>query len=219
MSFKRFHESIEWPDIEGIEAFDFSVDGGGRDLVTDMLADLDSPVMVEVGAFLCGSTLQWLRANPTLRIISIDPWYDGDGPADLLERYNSNPVFDPCFSKISDRRSFIESVRRNGLYKSALANVAEYRDRVAPMRALSPDALMTLAKEWGVQPDAVYIDANKVGDDLRSAHQLWPNARLCGDDWTWGADQGYPMQTAVKEFVKDVGQRVEDRRATWLIHA
>ena len=68
MSFKRFHESIEWPDIEGIEAFDFSVDGGGRDLVTDMLADLDSPVMVEVGAFLCGSTLQWLRANPTLRI-------------------------------------------------------------------------------------------------------------------------------------------------------
>lgn len=219
MGFEEFRQSVEWPDLTGIEAFDFAVDGGGRDLVTDMLSNMDSPLLIEVGAFLCGSTLQWLRSNPSLRVIAVDPWYDGDGAADTLQRYATNPVFDPCFGKIADRQAFVDSVRQHGVYKSALANIRAYADRIAPMRAKSPAALSELASRWGVRPDVVYIDANKVGDDLTEAHRLWPHARLCGDDWTWGADQGYPMQQAVNGFVKKTGQTVEARRATWLLHA
>jgi hypothetical protein len=69
-----------------------------------------------------------------------------------------------------------------------------------------------------VEPDIVYIDAGKLKADLDAAYRLFPNAFLCGDDWAWGEEQGYPMQKAVKEFVAEHGYRVEAERQTWVIH-
>jgi len=69
----------------------------------------------------------------------------------------------------------------------------------------------------GVRPDLIYFDSNKVLDDLRVCRELFPAAILCGDDWTWGKDQGYPVQVAVNDFCHRYGLTVTARRATWII--
>jgi hypothetical protein len=202
------------PDVSDVDAYYFSLDGGGRDLVADVLRSLGSATMVEIGCFLCGSTIQWLEAAPQLTVVGVDPWTANF--AAILERYRNNPTFDSCFAKVPDRDAFIDSVRRHGPFKSALANVAAYGERFVPVRAESPRILTELS-ELGAAPDIIYFDSNKLLDDLEVAHRLFPQARLCGDDWTWGAEQGYPVRAAVRSFCEAHGARFEARRATWMI--
>jgi len=217
MSFKVLHEATPWPSIDSIKPYHFPVDGGGRELVFDIIQSFKEPLMIEIGCFLCGSTTQWLNSSNQLKVIGVDPWPDGDSIRPILERYNDNPVFDPCFSQIEDRDEFIKSATDNGFYRTALANISKYRDRFVPFRGKSPTVLQTLKDEWHIDPHIIYIDANKVSDDLEVSHQLFPDALLCGDDWTWGKDQGFPMRKAVYAFIEKHGFEVEARRATWAI--
>lgn len=204
------------PATEGIPEFYFSLDGGGRDLIIDAIRSHDVHLMIEVGSFLCGSTLQWFEASSALTIIGIDPW--AANFASILERYRENPVFDPCFSRIEHRGEFIDSIRQHGPFLSAMANVRNHADRFIPVRASSPEVLQELAA-LSVMPDMIYFDSNKLLDDLRVARRLFPAATLCGDDWTWGADQGYPVQTAVRSYCEEFGLRYRAKRATWIIDA
>jgi hypothetical protein len=98
---------------------------------------------------------------------------------------------------------------------SALANLRAYADRFVPVRAQSPQVLHELAS-LGVQPDIIYFDSNKLLDDLQVARRLFPSARLCGDDWTWGADQGYPVRATVMAFCQQHGLAIRADRATWI---
>lgn len=202
------------PDVEGVKDYYFSLDGGGRNIITDALRENDVKVMLEIGSFLCGSTIQWLDSKHDLIVVGVDPW--SANFSDILDRYAVNPVFDPCFSRISDRREFVDSVRRHGGEVSALANVRRYGDRFFPVKAESPGVLPTLA-DFGLRPDLVYFDSNKVLDDLNICRELFPNAILCGDDWTWGADQGYPVRIAVGQFCEQHNLKVHAERATWMI--
>lgn len=208
-------EQYAIPRIDGVVPFYFALDGGGRDLIVEAMWAHEVRTMVEIGCFLCGSTIQWLKARPELEIVGIDPW---SGRWDtILERYVDNPVFESCWSGIGDRQAVIASVRENGAFRSAMANVQLYRDRFFAVPGRSPEELHTL-KTLGVAPDMLYFDSEKVLDDLVVAHQLFPGAILCGDDWTWGKDQGYPVRKAVHAFCNDHGYEVEARRATWLLH-
>jgi hypothetical protein len=202
------------PSTAGIQSFCFSLDGGGRDLVTDAIRDNGIQLMIEIGSFLCGSTLQWMEASDDLTVIGVDPWRADF--ASFLDRYRDNKVFDSCFSKISDRHEFIESVRNHGPFLSAMANIRKHGDRFFPVRAESPAVLYELAA-LSVKPEMIYFDSNKLLNDLTIARGLFPRARLCGDDWSWGAGQGYPVQTAVRSFCEEFGLHVRAKRATWII--
>lgn len=202
------------PDTAGIQPYYFSLDGGGRELVVQSIRSQPVQLMVEIGSFLCGSTIQWLAASDDIQVIGVDPW-DANFAA-ILERYKDNKVFDPCFAKIPDREEFIASVRQHGPYTSAMANVNRYRERFIPVRARSPQVLSELA-DLGVSPDMIYFDSNKLLDDLQVAMSLFPGTTLCGDDWTWGADIGFPVQTAVKAFCAEHRLTYRAARATWII--
>lgn len=204
------------PDTSGVPSFYFSLDGGGRDLIVAALHEHRVELMVEVGSFLCGSTIQWLQACPALKVVAVDPW--SANFATILDRYRDNPVFAPCFAKIDDRSAFIESVRRHGSYVSALANVRSFGERFVPVRASSPEVLPVL-EGLGVRPQLLYFDSNKVLDDLGAAFELFPEAVLCGDDWTWGADQGFPVQVAVNAFCSRHGFKVRAKRQSWIIES
>ena len=197
-----------------IRPYVFSLDGGGREMVVDMLRDRNARTMVEVGVFLGGSTRQWLESKKDLTVIGVDPW--AMDAAATLERYLAASYADKVFAQIDDRQEFIDSVRRNGVYESCLANLAEFGNRFVPVRGYSPEALHEL-KRSGVEPDVIYIDSIKHGEDLDVSHDLWPNAILCGDDWTWGAEQGFPMRTAVESFCQRHGYNVRADRATWMV--
>lgn len=210
----RLREKYPAPQIDGIGSYYFSLDGGGRELIIDAIKENDVKVMLEIGCFLCGSTLQWLQGDSDVKIIGVDPWeakfYE------ILERYDGNPVFEPCFSEIDDRKEFIDSVRNNGPFVSAVANVHEYLGRFIPVKGFSPGIMHDLF-HLGVQPDLVYFDSNKILDDLEVARSLFPKAIICGDDWTWGADQGYPVRKAVYAYCDKYGVEVRSDRATWLL--
>jgi len=203
-----------WPDVEGVPAYDVALDGGGRELIDALLFAFDIRLMLEVGCFLNGSVKRWLERHSDLCIVGVDTW--DDAYLDTVDRHIRSPVMTPSYAKVGDRAAFVDALRRHGLYRSALAAVADHRDRFIPVQGASPDALHTL-KAHGAEPGLIYIDADKKAEDLVVAHTLWPDAILCGDDWSWGADQGYPMQTIVNAFAAEHGMEAFAVRATWML--
>ena len=73
----RLRELYPAPNIDGIKSWYFALDGGGRDLIVDVIQAQRPEIMLEIGCYLCGSTRQWLDADPDLKVIGVDPW---DGP-------------------------------------------------------------------------------------------------------------------------------------------
>ncbi len=210
----ELRERYPIPDTSGIKNYYFSLDGGGRKLVTEIITRENISVMIEIGCFLCGSTIDWLKTSSHIKVIGIDHW-NLDIEA-ILERYQNNPVFDPCFSKISHREEFIKSSIENGAFKSAMANIKQFSTRFFPVREKSPEALYVLY-ELGINPGLIYIDSDKVMGDLDVCRKLFPDAILCGDDWTWGEHKGFPVQKAVQEFCKRTNSVPLVDLATWVI--
>ncbi|MDY6938071.1 MAG: hypothetical protein SWY16_10435 [Cyanobacteriota bacterium] len=215
MQLNTLKEKYPFPLIQGVKPFYFSLDGGGRETIIKEIQEQNIELVLEIGSFLCGSTIQWLESSNSLTVIGVDPW-EGNF-ASILDRYNKNPIFDSCFQKIEDRQEFIQSVCNNGPYLSALANVKKYKERFIPIQAYSPKALYEIAS-MGITPQLIYFDSNKVLDDLDVCMELFPEAILSGDDWTWGAERGFPVQKAVKEFCQQHKFSFTAKRATWMIH-
>ncbi len=214
MSLEDLRRAHPWPDIEGVPSYRFSLDGGGRRHVVDLIARTKPKVLVEVGCFLCGSALTWLEADPELTLIGIDPWA---GNWDThMERWLGMSWANVVFRDVGDIDAFLDNLRRYGPFRSAVANVRDHKDRFIPIKGFSPAALQVIA-DAGVVPDIVYIDAGKIAVDLEEAHRLFPTAHLCGDDWGWGPEKGYPMRQVVESFAAEHGLNIVAERQTWLL--
>ena len=203
-----------WPELPvGVDPFYLSLDGGGRELITDVICDRGITLMVEIGCFLCGSTRQWLDASPDLTVIGVDPW--GGNWSVYLRQLAAKG--NPSMKTLPDPLATAVTIQRHGNYLLALNNIRDHRERFIPVRQNSPDALHYL-RERRVRPQLIYIDATKREDELWVANELFPKAILCGDDWNWPNDQGrFQMQEHVQRFVDEHGFSVEARAATWLI--
>lgn len=211
-----------WPEFGygEIEPFYLPLDGGGRggrEIIVEAIVAHKIELMVEVGCFLCGSTLQWLRAAETLTVIGVDRW-DSNWAA-----YIENMALDPLRARtvfhLTDKQieSIVANLRRHGNFCMALNNVRLYKSRFIPVRRSSPEALSYL-KSRGIQPQLIFIDAGKERDDLDVAHELFPDAFLCGDDWLWPDETGLlRMQENVKAFAAEHGFEVRSARQSWLL--
>jgi predicted O-methyltransferase YrrM len=175
----------------------------GRDLIENLIRERRVSVLVEIGSFLGGSALRWLRASPDLVVVAVDPWQDGWagdylaglGYPDQRERLNAS----------------------DGLFEMFLRNVQPFAGRVVPVRAASPPVLDQLAA-LGLQPDLVFIDATKLTGDLATASELWPEAILTGDDWSFGGDNSArPMREIVQRFAERRHLAVVRKSETWVI--
>ena len=206
-----------WPELPlSVEPFYLSLDsldGGGRHLITDLIREQRINLMLEIGCFLCGSTRQWLAASPDLVVIGVDPW-DGNWSRYIREMAAEK---DHMLDELSDPMALADTVQRYGNYSLALNNVRDHRDRFIPVRRRSPEALRYL-KARAIRPELVYIDAFKSDEDLWVAHELFPKAVLCGDDWTWQDEAGrYRMREHVEHFVDEKGFEVHAEGATWIV--
>ena len=222
LGLKALARDNPWPEFGygEIEPFFLALDAngrGGREIVLEVIRENNISLMLEIGSFLCGSTLQWLRASDQLTVIGVDPW-DGNW-AVYIERLALDPVMSRHVWHLTDKQvqTIVADLRRYGNFCVAMNNIRLYKQRFYPVRRRSPDALGYLHAR-GIVPELIYIDAGKHREDLEVAFKLFPKAVLCGDDWLWPDPSGVlRMQEHVKSFAAEHGFEVRASRQTWLL--
>ncbi|MCJ9427895.1 hypothetical protein [Kordiimonas marina] len=197
-----------------MRAWDYTLGGGGRELVDEIILTGKPKVMLEIGCFLCASAKRWLSLDPDLTVVGIDPW--DDGLIEQCKRYVGRPGLTRAYPDMETQEQFARDIETQGPFLTALANLKGFEDRFIPVRAYSPDVLPAL-KDAGLEPELIYIDATKKADDLEVSHALWPNARITGDDWHWARTKGYPMRRTVNDFADKHGFTVTADHATWVL--
>lgn len=214
-AFHSLHENTTWPDTEGVQPWDYTLGGRGRELVDKVIQEVEAGLLLEIGCFLCASTRRWLTKHPQLKVIGVDPWDD-----DLIRqvgRYIGRPNLTRKYPERATQMRMLADITNNKPFPTAMANVVEFNDRFIPYRGLSPNALREL-KDAGIEPDVIYIDCDKKPDELEVSHALWPSARITGDDWHWSRTKGYPMRQVVYAFAEKHGFSVEAEGATWILN-
>ncbi len=192
-----------WPnDCPAVAPIDWALDGGGRHLVLEMIEKHSVRVIVEIGAFLGGSVKMWLAASPEIVVVAVDPWKD---PWEDFARNSGRPASEA-----------LQLDEPGGGYRTFLRNFWEERHRVIPIRGKSPDKLHDLHAA-GLRPDLVYIDSDKSGRELEVCEALFPGAIICGDDWLWAPEQGYPIRRPVQTFCRNHGRYLRVDHHTWVI--
>ncbi len=214
-AFETLAAKHPWPDTTGVTAWDYTLGGGGRQLVDAIILEQKPALMLEIGCFLCASTRRWLSLDPDLKVVGVDPW--DDGLIEQCARYVGRPALTRAYPEREVQERFAADIARQGPFPTALANLRGFEGRLVPVRDLSPDALYSL-KDAGLEPELIYIDANKQAVDLEVCHTLWPDAQITGDDWHWGRTKGYPMRKIVYAFAEKYGFTVEADHATWVLH-
>lgn len=107
------------------------------------------------------------------------------------------------------------SIEQPILYEQFLSNVIlqGLTEKIIPMRMTTLEAAEEF-KKMGLVPDLVYVDAShdeeSVYADLRAYFPLVEgHGVLCGDDWGWGHQYGFPVSRAVSRFARENHLRVE----------
>ncbi len=213
-AFQTLLSENPWPDIEGLQAWDYTLGGGGRELIDAIIVKDKPSYMLEIGCFLGASAKRWLNLDPNLKIVGVDPW--SDDLIDQCKRYVGRPNLTRSYPDTETQQQFANDIENQGPFATAIANLKGFEKRFVPYRAFSPEALYTL-KEKGFEPDLVYIDSTKSPDDLDVCIELWPNIRITGDDWHWNRSKGYPMRKTVNAFAEKHGFTVEADWATWVL--
>lgn len=125
----------------------------------------EKPVIIDGGSYMGLSAYWWLTIYPDSTVICIDHW---KGSAE------------------HQQEAYREEIAN--LYDSFQANLAEYKNRVIPIQMDSITGMQVVEK-IGVKPDVVWIDwshdMKSVIADVGMAIQNFPDAIICGDDWTW----------------------------------
>jgi hypothetical protein len=205
-----------WPNIgelDGQPSYIWSLDGGGRHLIVELIRERQPKLFLEVGVFLGGSALLWLQNSPDdMMLIAADVW----------DHYVENWVFQMAHepaSWIVDMKPVMAlqaPLKEYGIYKVALHNLRDFRDRVIPLR-MPVSTLYGYVKTF-IEPEIIYIDANKERQDYVLAHETFPKSILCGDDWEWQDAKG---EYAVRPFVHEVAEarncEIVAERATWVL--
>ena len=122
-------------------------------------------VVVELGAWLGRSTRSIARCRPNATVIAIDHWRGS------VEH------------QVPPYRDLLPT-----LYECFLVNCLAIRDRLIPVRLSTLEGLAEV-HSLNITPDLIYVDAShdydSVKADLHACLQLFPAARIVGDDWDW----------------------------------
>jgi hypothetical protein len=150
-------------------------------------------VIVELGSWTGQSTRFLASLAPRATVIAIDHWRGSPEHQDDAE----------LAGHLDD------------LYETFLAESWNYRDQIIPVRASSVEGLERVA-EAGLPVDLVYIDADhsyeSVKQDLTTALDLFPEARIAGDDFNWDS-----VRQAVEEVARLRGLQFEAHGPAWRI--
>lgn len=183
-----------WPEFQPMVPHPETEQGWLADGSQSALCDCvgsDTPVVVELGAWLGLSTRYIADLSPAATVITIDHW-EGS------REHHTKPQWVRLLPN---------------LYDTFLNLTWDYRDRVIPVRQTVQAGLRTLARH-SVSPDVIYFDAEHsfeaVSADIRLARDLFPQALLVGDDLD---DPG--VGRAVECFASDADLEVHSYGERW----
>ncbi len=203
--------TFSWPQqAPRAQQVDWCLDAGGKHLVERIIRSKSHPIVLEIGSFVGGSAKRWLECSPNVTVICVDPWAFETPLRDFARRQGQTAA------------TIRQLEQPDGVLQTFLANLWSHRQRVIPIRGRSPEALFWIDEHW-VQPDVIYLDADKSGSELEVCRQLFPQARITGDDWWYGRDRwsnpddGYPIRQPVREFCRKHGCYLRTDKSTWVI--
>jgi predicted O-methyltransferase YrrM len=213
---------FNWPEARpDMKPFRWILDGGGRRLLSEIVNRNDLRTLLEVGVFLGGGSLDLLDACPKLEIYGLDPYenpypdYQSIAHYFLAHRAMYGAAID--LQGMTEDQFLSQMSRRDAQLPAVISNLWDYRDRFHLVRGRSPDALRTLHAE-GVQPDIVFLDADKSGAELPLISELWPQCIISGDDWTWQSQQGVnPLHAAVRRHGESHDMSLVVKDAVWVL--
>ena len=194
----------------------FSLDGGGRELVEEeikkILMKKSKINILEVGSYLGHSTVRWLDYDPNVNVIACDLFTSN---ADVHRRYISrNVVWAMNQYKNIDFDRFVDSLdSKDGHLRCFRSNLNNYLDRIVVYKGFYQNNIDEISKNHDI--DLVFLDSDKVEEILRLSLDYFPNAKMTGDDWTWG--EGFPMRQAVLKICEENNFSVRADRQTWII--
>jgi hypothetical protein len=211
--YDRLREQYPWPSnrpLPAVDAFDWTLDGGGRDLLTYMFEQRPPKLMVEVGSFMGGSALRWLRENPQMKLVCVDPFRD------TMSEYIRSIVNAPWAAKYGDLLKYADFIDLYGALNVVRNNLWAYRDRVV----LVPGTIQEKAPELkGLDPDVSFTDAMKEREEFDILDSLFPDAIFTGDDWNWMRKDGeMPIQIYASEVADRRGGDIYAKASTFLIN-
>ena len=107
------------------------------------------------------------------------------------------------------------------LYNQFLSNVIRTRltDQIVPLRMTTLEA----SRKHFPPIDLIYVDASHDEDSVLQDLEAWyPHVEmsggiLCGDDFLWGKDKGYPIQKALKRFTNKSSLSFENQGTFWRV--
>jgi predicted O-methyltransferase YrrM len=182
----------------------WSLDYGGRRLITDAIASRGVSVLLEIGSFLGGSARQWLAASREVVVVCVDPWPDLIDSGRGIAAHHIG-------------RAYRDQLRApEGVYRSFLSSMWDVRHRIVHVRGMSLDVLPEL-HSLGLRPDMVYIDADKKGHEIPVCDELFPDAVIAGDDWNWSDGFSFPIREPAYRSARKRGRRLKCVGTTWLI--
>jgi hypothetical protein len=204
-----------WPDISELNRDPphvWSLDGGGRELVTELIKETRPRIFMEVGTFLGGSALRWLATRPDFTLVILDHW-----PQELGSYVDTVIASPPTWVQdIEPLKPISQAIHRHGIAKVALHNLRSFRHRVIPIQ-MPAETGYAYVRSF-VEPEIIFIDADKQPQGFMLAHQLFPTAMLCGCDWEWQDESGgYPVRDPIHRIAALRGGIVLAKHSTWVV--
>lgn len=182
----------------------WSMDYGGRHLITDLITRRGLRIVLEVGSFVGGSARQWLAASPQVIVVCVDPWNDIVGSRPFMDAHPFG-------------RTFARQLREpDGLFQSFLSSMWDCRDRAVAVRGKATDKLPEL-HSLGLKPDLIYIDADKRGAEIALCDDLFPDALVGGDDWNWRDGRSITIRAPARKSARSRCRVLKNYGNTWLI--
>jgi predicted O-methyltransferase YrrM len=169
---ERLRSAYPWPAIPPAVAPDFGPvwysddERSGHARLFTMLVPSSARVIVELGSYLGRSAAGWLRLFPHAHVIAVDTWCGS-----------------PEHRADSQRQGHLPR-----LMETFQVNLWDERRRLTAIRASTLEGLKIL-HELGVSPDVIYVDADHATEsviaDVSRSLDLFPDALVMGDDWSW----------------------------------
>ena len=217
LEIKKLKKLFEWPKNKPTTPEDKHgwFCKGNAILLHHYINELNPKFILELGSWTgAGSTNFIVNCAPNSHIICVDHW-----SKDWKDHTNGNTTGHPEVDENGNVKAVDEFGNKTdlshieNLWESFLQNNWEHQHHLTPIRAKTEEGLEILRK-LNLPIELIYIDAHHHFDgvvhDIMKCAEIWPNAILVGDDWTWDS-----VKEAVHHCAKKLDKRIYHLDTVW----